>query len=132
LRAGVDDRRAGAVHLVDRPLLRPRAYGTANERQERQRADCGLRISDCGFDGRSPNPQSVIHNPQLVHGFHVPLATAGTNVSTPLGGNSSVFPCSALMYAVMRTFTTSTPSSNVSCGASRPRNTRTKWRSSAS
>src|SRR5207248_11321710 len=106
--------------------------GKGEQRQERQRADCGLRISDCGFDGRSPNPQSAIRNPQLVHGLHVPFATAGTNVSIPLGGNSTVFPCSALIYAVIRSFTTSTPSSKVSCGCSRPRTTRTNCRSSPS
>src|SRR5207245_10012105 len=59
--------------------------------------DCGFRIADCGFEFRAPNPQSTIRNPQLPHGFQAPLATAGTNVSSPSGGNSSVFPCSALM-----------------------------------
>src|SRR5207249_9051243 len=107
LGAQVDDRRTGSVQREHRPLLRRRAQGTANQRQERQL-------------------------PQLVHGFHVPLATAGTNVSSPLGGNSSVFPCSALMYAVISSFTTSTPSSKVSSGCSHPRNTLTKCRSSAS
>ncbi len=42
-------------------------------------------------------PHSAPRIPHWSHGFHVPFATAGTNVSIPLGGNSTVFPCSALM-----------------------------------
>src|SRR5438874_7658452 len=30
--------------------------------------DCGLGIADCGFDGRSSNPQSAIRNRQLLAG----------------------------------------------------------------
>ena len=61
-----------------------------------------------------------------------PRATAGTNRSSPRGGNVSVFACSALLYAAHEHLTTSTPSSKVSSGFSLPRNARTKWRSSAS
>src|SRR5262245_5365113 len=94
--------------------------------------NCGFRIADCGFETPQFNPQSEIRNPQCFHGFHVPFATAGTKVSNPAGANSSVRPCSALMYAVIRTFTTCKPSSNVREGFSRPRKTLTKCRSSPS
>ena len=44
-------------------------------------------------------------------GFQVPFATAGTNFSIPFPGYATVRPDSALWYAVISIFTTSTPSS---------------------
>src|SRR5882762_10095080 len=103
---GIDHRRPRSIHRVNRPLL-----GAHRGRDhESEQEDWEL----------------------ATQGFHVPLATAGTNRSMPAGGKSSVLPSSALLYAVIRSFTTSRPSSNVSSGDSRPRNTRTKCRSSAS
>src|SRR2546430_8068200 len=37
-------------------------------------------------------PYTTLFRSLLPHGFHVPFATAGTNASSPLGGNSNVFP----------------------------------------
>src|SRR5206468_2888785 len=37
---------------------------SARRRRGRKVADFGLRISDCGFEGRASNPQSAIANPQ--------------------------------------------------------------------
>ena len=66
------------------------------------------------------------------YGFQVPRATAGTNSASPGGGKSSVLPCSALMYAVISSFTTSTPSSHVSSGSSPVRKQPVKWRAPGS
>src|SRR5882672_8092216 len=77
------------------------------------------KIADRGFRIADSMDVPPIRNPQSSHGFHVPLATAGTNRSMPAGGKSSVLPSSALLYAVIRSFTTSRPSSNVSSGDSR-------------
>src|SRR5256885_5357566 len=95
-------------------MLRPLLCGHGCWHKHTQDKYCGLWISDCGFEPSKFNPQSAIRNRQLVHDFHVPFATAGTNVSTPGAGKSLVRPFSALMYAVIRAFTNCQPSSDVS------------------
>src|SRR5258706_11434081 len=95
----------------------------------RRRDDWGLRTIE-----RVRRPL-VLHKCQHRdgedHGFQVPFATAGTKFSMPGGGKSSVVPCSALWYAVISTFTTSRPSSNVSAPGVPSKNARTKWRAPA-
>ncbi len=39
-----------------------------DEELDEGEADFGLRIADCGFEGRASNPQSEIRNPQLIIG----------------------------------------------------------------
>src|SRR5947199_933819 len=127
-RAGLHDRRAGTVHGVDGPGLGGHRGGEHNSDDNER----GTGNAECGTEGGGAVPRSHFRVPRFPHGFHVPCATAGTNFSSPAGGNSSVLPCSALMYAVIRIFTTSTPSSNASRGCSRPRTARSTCRSSAS
>src|SRR5436190_15393274 len=93
LRSWVHDGWTRTVHRMLRPLL----CGHRSGENSPEDKDCEFRIEDCGFDVWSFNPQSAIDNLQWIHGFQVPFATAGTNVSTPGPGKSSVFPCSALM-----------------------------------
>ena len=83
----------GNRQMLPVPTAMPSMASIMSQREEK---DCWSSTRDSGVEVREAErapPQRGLRPP----GFQVPLATAGTNLSTPGGGNGRVRSCSALM-----------------------------------